>query len=180
MDRVAFVRLQAIEAVGRREERTARRHCPFFFSVQLSSCFVRYADESAMDSLETFVDDSIRLFAQSTDWKRRQLFVQLVEKIFFVERKQTNEFEKKLLDETIRLKSDPVVNVRLSLASFLAQQFNRSSTFIFPLAPLSVLFVHSDPLKIFVDLQSTVDELAKDADRDVRSAIEQTHRPSTG
>ena len=86
--------------------------------------------------LEIFLNDCSRLFAESEDWKSRQAFIFLVEQIFFHYSRSSSsssspplswldEFVQRFLSKVLLLREDPVVNVRLSLATFLFQHFLR-------------------------------------------------------
>ena len=83
--------------------------------------------------MEIFLDDSYRIFASSEDWKLRQLFVYLCELIHEFHRDTPNEFALRFLSKLLLLKDDPVVNVRLSLGTFLYQHLhqNGSISFVF-------------------------------------------------
>lgn len=78
--------------------------------------------------MEIFLDDSYRIFASSEDWKLRQLFVYLCELIHEFHRDTPNEFALRFLSKLLLLKDDPVVNVRLSLGTFLYQHLHQNGS----------------------------------------------------
>lgn len=71
--------------------------------------------------MEIFLDDSQRIFASSKDWKSRQAYVNLCQTIYELHQDTPDQYALRFLPKLLALKEDPVVNVRLSLGTFLYQ-----------------------------------------------------------
>lgn len=80
--------------------------------------------------MEIFLDDSHRIFASSKDWKLRQAYVNLCQSICELNEDSSDQYSLRFLPKLLSLKEDPVVNVRLSLGTFVYQHLinNRNLT----------------------------------------------------
>ncbi|CAF1281058.1 unnamed protein product [Adineta ricciae] len=139
VDRVAEVRHTAIKA--------------------LSGCYAKFNIENAENQLEVFLDDCHRVFGSSQDWKLRQSYINLCESIYKLHEDTSDQYSLRFLGTLLSLKEDPVVNVRLSLGTFVYQNL-----------------VHNDFYNgLSDDWRSQLDEclqmLLVDRDRDVRASV---------
>lgn len=71
--------------------------------------------------MEVFLDDSHRVFGSSQDWKLRQSYINLCESIYKLHQDTSDQYALRFLGTLLSLKEDPVVNVRLSLGTFIYQ-----------------------------------------------------------
>ncbi|CAF3937743.1 unnamed protein product [Adineta steineri] len=139
LDRVSDVRQTAIKA--------------------LSGCYSKFNSENAESPTEVFLDDCHRLFGSSLDWKLRQSYVNLCESIYKLHADTSDQYALRFLGTLLSLKEDPVVNVRLSLGTFVYQNL-----------------INNDFYKdLSDDWRSQIDEclqmLLVDRDRDVRASV---------
>ena len=72
--------------------------------------------------MEIFLDDSHRIFASSKDWKLRQAYVNLCQSISELNQDTSDQYSLRFLPKLLSLKEDSVVNVRLSLGTFVYQR----------------------------------------------------------
>ncbi len=68
-----------------------------------------------------FLDDSQRVFGLSQDWKLRQSYINLCESIYELHVDTPDQYALRFLGTLLSLKEDSVINVRLSLGTFIYQ-----------------------------------------------------------
>jgi hypothetical protein len=71
--------------------------------------------------LEIYLDDCHRVFGSSQDWKLRQAYINLCESIYKLKQDTPDQYALRFLGTLLSLKEDSVVNVRLSLGTFIYQ-----------------------------------------------------------
>lgn len=136
--------------------------------------------------MEIFLDDSYRIFASSEDWKLRQLFVNLCQFIYELHKDSPNQYALRFLSKLLLLKEDPVVNVRLSLGTFLYQHLHQNGLhFIFIDFSFknSFFFLLEFYSNLSSDWKNEIDEclqiLLVDRDRDVRLSVGGVYETTT-
>jgi hypothetical protein len=82
---------------------------------------LKFSSENAQTQIEIFLDDSHRMFGSSQDWKLRQSYIYLCQSIFKLHEDTSDQYALRFLGTLLLLKEDPVVNVRLSLGTFIYQ-----------------------------------------------------------
>jgi len=92
-------------------------------SFKLSGCYSKFNSENAETQTEVFLDDCHRVFGSSQDWKFRQSYINLCETIYKLHSDSPDQYALRFLGILLSLKEDPVVNVRLSLGTFVYQNF---------------------------------------------------------
>ncbi|CAF3190406.1 unnamed protein product [Rotaria socialis] len=139
VDKVADVRQAAIKA--------------------LSGCYLKFTSENGQIQMEVFLDDCHRVFASSQDWKLRQVYVNLCESIYKLHVDTPDQYALRFLGRLLSLKEDQVVNVRLSLGTFIYENLVNNEFYI----------------GLSDDWRSQIDEclqiLLVDHDRDVRASV---------
>ncbi|CAF0962826.1 unnamed protein product [Rotaria magnacalcarata] len=139
VDKVADVRQAAIKA--------------------LSGCYLKFTSDNGQIQMEVFLDDCHRVFASSQDWKLRQVYVNLCESIYKLHVDTPDQYALRFLGRLLSLKEDQVVNVRLSLGTFIYENLVNNEFYI----------------GLSDDWRSQIDEclqiLLVDHDRDVRAAV---------
>ena len=126
IDKVADVRHAAINAVRLTKFDRMKEKFRLF---QLSGCYSKFHSENAENQMEIFLDDSHRIFASSTDWKLRQAYVTLCQSIYELHQDTPDQYALRFLPKLLLLKEDPVVNVRLSLGTFIYQHLVNNGNF---------------------------------------------------
>ncbi|CAF4825542.1 unnamed protein product [Rotaria sp. Silwood1] len=125
----------------------------------LSGCYSKFNSENAQIQTEVFLDDCHRVFASSQDWKLRQVYINLCESIYKLHVDTPDQYALRFLGRLLSLKEDPVVNVRLSLGTFIYQNLINNEFYI----------------DLSDDWRSQIDEclqiLLVDRDRDVRASV---------
>jgi hypothetical protein len=81
--------------------------------------------------MEVFLDDSHRVFGSSLDWKLRQAYINLCESIYKLHQDTPDQYALRFLGTLLTLKQDPVVNVRLSLGTFIYQNLFNNGKYKF-------------------------------------------------
>jgi len=125
----------------------------------LSGCYLKFSSENAQVQIEVFLDDSHRVFGSSQDWKLRQAYINLCESIYKLHEDTPDQYALRFLGILLSLKDDSVVNVRLSLGTFIYQN----------------LFNNEFYNGLSDDWRTKIDEclqiLLVDRDRDVRASV---------
>ncbi|CAF3109007.1 unnamed protein product, partial [Rotaria sp. Silwood2] len=149
----------------------------------LSGCYSKFNSENAQVQTEIFLDDCHRVFASSQDWKLRQVYINLCESIYKLHVDTPDQYALRFLGRLLLLKEDPVVNVRLSLGTFIYQNLvnngkHENSLFLFLLNKFNLLEFY---IGLSDDWRSQIDEclqiLLVDRDRDVRASVGGVYQP---
>ncbi|VDM12198.1 unnamed protein product [Wuchereria bancrofti] len=74
-----------------------------------------------MSTTDSFINDIVKGFARSMNWRRRQTFALFCEKILENEILSYNQFSSLLLNDLVRLAGDSVANVRLAFVRSLSK-----------------------------------------------------------
>ncbi|CAF3959358.1 unnamed protein product [Rotaria sordida] len=131
----------------------------------LSGCYSKFNCEKAQVQTEVFLDDCHRVFASSQDWKLRQVYIYLCKSIYKLNVDRPDQYALRFIGKLLSLKEDPVVNVRLSLGTFIYQYLVNNEFYI----------------GLSDDWRTQIDEclqiLLVDRDRDVRASVGGIYQP---
>lgn len=144
-------------------------------SLQLSGCYSKFNSENAENQLEVFLEDCHRVFGSSQDWKLRQAYVNLCQSIDELQGDTPDQYALRFLGVLLSLKEDHVVNVRLSLGTFLYQHLVHNGSSVSSVEQRRKAFDLDFYAGLSDDWRSQLDEclqmLLVDRDRDVRASV---------
>ncbi|KAK7114611.1 serine/threonine-protein phosphatase 4 regulatory subunit 1-like [Littorina saxatilis] len=122
----------------------------------MSAVLRRVYEENEEKLLQVICSDLIDQFAQSPKWLGRQIYGQLCQKVLDENALPPDAFAGLMMPALLALRTDPIPNVRLTIARVLAQR----------IVPLDYFTSSQNPFH--GDLLVTLQALQTDKDRDVR------------